>query len=54
MIILIIQTKIRKFKFNTNKIEKIAEKIKELQKLNDNDTIKKLIHRHLSENLILF
>ena len=35
------KTKIRKFKFNTNKIEKIAEKIKELQKLNDNDTIKK-------------
>ena len=44
------KTKIRKFKFNTNKIEKIAEKIKELQKLNDNDTIKKIIHRHLSEN----
>ena len=44
------KTKIRKFKFKTNKIEKIAEKIKELQKLNDNDTIKKIIHRHLSEN----
>ena len=44
------KTKIRKFKFNTNKIEKIAEKIKELQKLKDNDTIKKIIHRHLSEN----
>ena len=44
------KTKIRKFKFNTNKIEKIAEKIKELQKLNDNDTIKKIIHKHLSEN----
>ena len=35
------KTKIRKFKFNTNKIEKIAEKIKELQKLKDNDTKKK-------------
>ena len=44
------KTKIRKFKFNTNKIGKIAEKIKELQKLKDNDTIKKINHRYLSEN----
>ena len=35
------KAKIKKFKFNTNKKEKIAEKIKELQKLKDNDTIKK-------------
>ena len=42
--------KIKKFKFNTNKIEKIAEKVKELQKLNDYETIKKIIHKHLTDN----
>ena len=40
------KAKIKKFKFNTNKIENITEKIKEVQKLNDYETIKKIIRKH--------
>ena len=46
--------KIRKIKFKTNRIKKIVEKIKELQKLKDYNTIKKIINRHINENWNIF
>ena len=42
----------RKIKFKTNKI--IVLKIKELQKLKDYETIKKIINKHINENWNIF
>ena len=44
----------RKIKFKTNKIKKIVSKIKELQKIKDYETIKKIINKHINENWNIF
>ena len=48
------KTRRRKFKFRSNQIKKIIEIIKEMQKKGDLFGLKKLIHRHKTENWHIF
>ena len=51
---LIIKPKNRKLKFRTNNIKGIVKVIKEMQKKGDFIGLKKLIHKHKTENWHVF
>ena len=54
MIINLILKQEEEFKFKSNQIKKIINKIKEMQKKGDVFGLKKLIHRHKTENWHIF
>ena len=48
------KTRKKKFKFRSNQIKKIVEVIKEMEKKGDIYGLRKLIHRHKTENWHIF